>query len=827
MLSDLRYALRTLARSPVFAFVTVLTLALGIGANTAIFSVVNAVLLRPLPYAASDRLVEVFTRGLGPKSRFSVSYPDLQDLRALKRDFTDVAGYTSQRYNMTGADEPREVRAVLATASLFPLLGTQPVLGRVFGQTEEHAPVLVLGYGLWAASYGRDPSVLGRTITLDDKSYTVIGVMPPDFHFPDAETQMWAPIGAALDADPQLVTNRGFKAFNALGRLAPGATVQGAAADLDVLGKRLASETPRMGGRVRVEVHGGPPSGGLPMARRAPLEGGFVLHQLRDDVVGNVRPALLVLLGAVGLVLLIACVNAANLLLARASARRREIAVRQALGAGRARIVRQLLTESLVISVAAGSAGLVLGFAGLKVLLRLAPASLPRAHEIGVDWRVLAFTLGLAVLTGVAFGLVPALRASSASVEESLRDDAAASVGARRGRRAQGVLIVGELALALVLLVGAGLLVRSFIRLNDVQPGFDTSNVLAARIRLTPDRYASPAAQQAFFHAVVDRLRQRPGVVDASLSRTLPLSGSLMMLGMDPRRVRPDDPEQMLVMGFGAVGPTFFSTLRIPLRAGRAFMPEDGEGAAKVAIVNEQLARRLWPGESPLWKTIPIAGPAGPQGEATVVGEIGDLHYTSLDAPVQPELYLPEAQSSAASQMWVIVRADREPLRLAAALRDAVRQVDGQQPIGEIVSLEQLIARQTAARRLNMSLITLFAGLAMALAAIGIYGVTAYAVAQRTREFGIRVALGARPLDVIRMLVREQAAVVAAGVVVGSLAALGLTRVLSSMLFGVKATDPATFVATALLLVLVAVAATLVPARRATRVDPMVALRTE
>ncbi len=840
MLNDLRYAVRTLLRSPGFAAVTVLTLALGIGASTAIFSVVDAVLLRPLPYPQSDRLVDVAASGLGGNFRLGLSYPYVRDVRNMRQDFAGVAAYTTQRANMTGLGDPVEVQAALVSPEMFSVLNIQPVIGRALGPADVHQPVTVLSYATWAGRYGHDRSVLGKTITLDGRTYTVVGVLPRIAQFPDDRSELWLPIGVAFADDPQIEVNEHYFAFNVVARLAPGATMDRAAADLSVLAKRLAAASesaPRAqggapgAGPVRREIvarSGGGPGGGAPPAGgpKAGLEApNFLLVPLSHTVVGSGRTSILVLFGAVGVVMLIACVNAAGLLVARSSGRRREIAVRRALGAGRGRIVRQLLTESVLLAVAAGAVGLALGGWGLEALLAAWPGVLPRVGTIGIDARVLAFTLVLAVATGVAFSLLPALRAAAPNVERTLRDDSASSVGARR--RTQGAPVVTEMALALVLLVGAGLLVRSFIRLSEIQPGFDPHNVLAARIRLTPSRYPGAQQQRDFFDQVENDLLRQPGVMDASLSRTLPLSGASMMLGMDPREVRPDDPEQTLILGLDVVDAGYFKTLRIPLRAGRVFGPPDRADAPKVAIVNDLLARRLWPGESPIGKQMPVHSPGSAGGMATVIGEIAALRSGAIDHPPGPELYLSAAQSDATTQMWLAVRSSSQALQLASAVRDAVLRADPQQPIGEIVSLEQLIERQTAARRLTMALVSLFAAVAMTLAAIGMYGLAAYTVTRRTREFGIRVALGARSRDVLRMVLREHLRLVAAGAAAGIVIALGLTRVMRSLLYEVSPTDVPTFACTVAGLALVGLLAALVPARRATRVDPMVALRHE
>jgi len=571
-----------------------------------------------------------------------------------------------------------------------------------------------------------------------------------------------------------------------------------------------------------------PPSPrGATAGGRSMLDTGFDVTLLREVAIGDVRRPLLILLGAVGLVLLIACANAANLLLARATGRRREMAVRRALGAGRGRLVRQLLTESTLLALAAGVVGVVLSIWGLDALLAVWPRALPRATEIGPDSRVLAFSLGLALLTGITFGLLPAWRASASGIEGALREDAPGATGRRR--QLQGALVVGEVTLALVLLVGAGLLVRSIIHLTNVNPGFDTRDVLAARIRLTAARFPAGAQQKLFFEDMLAVVQSHAGVQSASLASTLPLSGNFFMIVFDPRTVRPDYPEPIMVLRAFDVSPSYFTTFHIPIRRGRGFTVEDRAGAPSVAIINRTTADRLWPGQDPIGKQLTIrGGPGQPAGLVTVVGVIDNLRSASLDAAPQPEIYRPASQQSEMEEMWVTLHAaNGRPLQLVGALRDAVHQADAEQSIGEIVSLEQLIGRQTAARQFNTTLLTIFALIAVGLALVGIYGVTAYAVSQRTRELGIRMALGARGADVVALLMKESLRRVAAGAGLGLVAAWGLTRVLSAMLFEVAPRDGVTFAVTALLLAAVALLATWLPARRATRVDPMVALRYE
>ncbi|HWZ27240.1 MAG TPA: ABC transporter permease, partial [Gemmatimonadales bacterium] len=615
LLQDLRYAVRSLAKAPGFAAIAILTLAIGIGANTAIFSAVDTVLLKPLPFPASERLVQINTAAM-QNAKFGISYPDLLDLRGLTPVFSGVGASTSQRYNLTGAGDPLEVQAASITADLFPVLGVSPEVGRLFAPSDEHAPVAMISHGLWVTSFGSDRGIVGKPIALDGKSYTVIGVMPAGFHFPDDDIRVWTPIGDALAQNPGAETSRDLHFFTAVARLASGATYAQAVSALDVLSARINAEDSASnaggtgGGRrqmIGISINGGGTPPGAPNGgqRAAILNNTLAATPLHEVAIGDTRRPLFILFGAVALVLLIACANAANLLLARATARRREMALRQALGAGRGRLVRQLLTESILLAVAAGAVGSLLALWGIRALVAIWPRALPGGADIVVDGRILLFTFGLAIATGLAFGLIPAWRASAPGIEETLREESAGTTGSHR-RRLQGGLVIGEITVALVLLVGAGLLVRSFIRLSSVNPGFDTHDLLAARVRLTPTRYNQGPAQAQFFDQMLTSLAARPGIQSASIAGTLPLSGSFRMLMFDPRTIKPDYPQPFMVLGSFVVSPDYFAAFRIPIRRGRAFTADDRAGAPAVAIVNRATVKELWPDQDPLGKQITL-----------------------------------------------------------------------------------------------------------------------------------------------------------------------------------------------------------------------------
>lgn len=799
---DVRYALRTLRRNRGFALVMILTLALSTGANTAIFSVAESVLLKPLPYPHDDQLVQLWSTGgkiaLRPPGRGPLSWQQVQDVGGIHQDLSGVAAFTETRYNLTGQGEPREVQAALASPSLFELLGVQPALGRGFAPSDLHDRVVVLSHGLWLRLFDGDASAVGHLITLDGKGYTVVGVMPAGFAFPDEGTEIWTPLGQAFVAQPELETNPDFQAFNTVARLRDGIEMQRLASDLAVVAARQNA------------------SPGLPSP-------GFATMRLRDEDVGDTRTPLLVLLAVVGFVLVIGCVNAANLLLARSSARQREFAVRRALGAGRSRLMVQLLTESLLLAVIGGAVGLLIAEVGVSAILRAWPAVLPRTHQIGVDAATLVYALAVSLVAGIAFGLAPAWRSSTVALDSALREGSTTATPGRGRHRLQQSLVVAEIALALVVLTGAGLLVRSFVHLRSVNPGYDVHDVLAARIRLTPARYAAEAQKVDFYQRTLEQLRIEPGVASASVSLTMPMSGEV-----NGFRWGLDTPGDYVDIDQGIVAPDFFRTLGIPLVAGRTFTDGDRENTQLVAIINAALARRLWPNESPIGRTMELR--AGP---TLIVGEIGNIHYASLTDPVKAEIYLPFSQAHAEFERmpemsaWVVARATHNPLGLATAVRRAVAAIDPQQPVAAFTTISELVGLSTAARSFNMTLVGVFALLALGLSVVGIYGVTAYTVQQRTQEIGVRVALGAARRDVLGLVLAETGMMAAIGIVIGLAGALGFTRVLRSLLFDVSVTDSVTFVVTTVALAAAALLAALIPALRAARIDPVQALRSE
>ena len=806
---DCRYGARSLRKSPAFTAAALLTLALGVGANTAIFSVVEAVLLRALPYANADRVVLLWENNrLRGRSHNVVNPGNFLDWRDQSQSFDEMAAFADQRYNLTGGGEPEEVAAQATTPNLFQLLGARPALGRTLVPGDEEDgrdDVAVISHALWQRRFGGSPDAVGRTVVLNGNSVTVVGVMPPDFRWFIKENSLsgkpadvWVPMGLT---EQQRAARRG-RFMSAVARLKPGVSFEQAQAEMETVGARLEAQYP--------EVNKG---------------WGVTVVPLREQLAGEIRPALLVLLGAVGFVLLIACVNVANLLLARSAGRHKEMAVRAALGAGRTRIVRQLLTESLLLAVAGGAAGLLLSRWCVTALVALSPPNLLGAGQVGVNPTVLLFTLVVSLLTGVAFGLVPALETSRLNLSESLKESSRGSVGGGRARRLRGALVVAEIGLALVLLVGAGLMVRSFLRLQAVNPGFDPANLLTMRVMLPQSKYPEAGRRVEFFRQAAGRLSALPGVRSASAVSALPFAD----LGAATRftvvgRPAPSAAEQP-VTDVRVADENYFRTMNIPVVAGRTFTEREAVEDRKVAVVNEAMARRYFPGEDPVGQRIVVNMSAEP-GPTEIIGVVGDARYDKLEGELRPMVYWTPPQLTYSSMTFVI-RTAGDPEALAPAAVREIQAVDKDQPVSDVRTMESWVAESTARTRFGTLLLGAFACAALLLAAIGIYGVISYSVAQRRNEIGVRMALGAQAGDVLRLVIGQGMRLVLAGVGLGLLGAFALTRVMSGLLYGVGAADPPTFAANALLLTAVSLVACYIPARRATRVNPLTALRHE
>jgi predicted permease len=813
-MKDLRYGLRLLAKRPGFTIVAVITLALGIGANTAIFSVINGLLLRPLPYLDADRLAIIWTHS--PGANVEQDWPSPGQYSAIKSQntvFEEIAIAQGGSANITGQAAPERIGAVWTSSAMFTLLGLKPALGRVFAAEDDvpgKPPAAILSYGLWQRRFGGDPNVIGQNLMLDGESYLIVGVMPVDFSL---KKEVMPTVGAADQAEILLslpmsekdLSSQGDENYNVLARLKPGVSIAQAQSELDSVVRSLEQQFPAQ----------------YPESRRFNLS----VKRLLDQVVGDIRPALLVLLGAVGCVLLIACANVANLLLSRAASREKEIAIRTALGAGRFRLVRQLLTESVLLSIVGGALGLLIAVWGLDGLRSLDPGNIPRLQNVGIDGRVLAFTFGVTLLTGILFGLAPAVRSSQVNLSETLKEGGRSLIGAGN-RKLRNLLVIAEIALSLVLLVGAGLLIRSFIRVQQVEPGFVTQSVLSLRLSVVGTSYSQEPRRSSFFQELWERIRNLPEVESVGGVSALPLSGgvgwgSITIEGYDSAS------GQSSIQADGRVASVgYFETLKIPLRSGRYFTDQDAKESLKVAIIDEHMARTYWPGADPIGKRLKRGGSGSTAPWMTIVGVAGNVKHYALDSDSRVTFYMPHLQSPSSS-MYVTLRTSGDPLSLAAAVTQEARAMDPNVAVYDVKSMDGRVSESLARRRFAMLALGLFAAVAALLAAIGIYGVMSYTVAQRTREIGIRVALGANTGDVIRLMVSQGMTLAAIGVGIGLAVAVAVTRVMASLLFGVSATDPATFVVIALALAGVALLACYIPARRATRVDPMVALRCE
>jgi predicted permease len=802
MFQDLRYGVRMLAKNPSFTVVAVLTLALGIGANTAIFSVVNALLLRPLPYQNPDQLVWVGEVS-AQSSTEVVPGPHFLEWSEQSQTLEQIAAYNPAHLTLTGAGEPERLDGVRVSAEFFSTLGVQPRLGRNFLPAEDKPggdPAVIIGDGLWRRRFSSDPDIIGRSIALDDQSYTVVGVLPSDFRF-ILPVDVCVP--QALDPSQER-GNQQIKILNVIGRLQPSVTRQQAQSELEAIRSRFESSKPAQ----------------LPL-----LDGDVRVSSLHQKLVGDTRRLLFILLGAVALILFIACANVANLLLSRAVARRKEVAIRSALGAGRLRLIRQMLTESLLLGIGGGVLGLLLAFWLTKVLIALASSGtlgeISRVASVDIDVRVLGFTLFISLLTGTLFGLVPAFQLSRPSLN-AFKEGWRGSGFHRGGLR--HLLMVTEVALALVLLVGAGLLIRSFANLLEVNPGYRSENLLTMRISLSSPRYDQRSQREAFYREVLERVSSSPGVESVGAINHLPLAdvqfgGWLRIPGRAQTSTNDQPPTPIAV-----VSPDYFRVIGIPLRAGRVFGEHDNAESPRVVILSEALARGLFPDEDPLGKHVWVPGPG--KGNPIVIGIVGDVRHRGLDQDVMPQVYLPYQQLGPAT-MTLVISSPIDASSLASVVRDQVLAINSALPVYEVQTMEERLASAVSPRRFSLVLLGGFALLALALAGVGVYGVIAYAVTQRTHEIGIRMALGAQGVDVLRLLVGRGMAVVGIGIGLGLVGAWMSTRVLASLVFGVSVTDPRTFAVVALVLTIVALFACYLPAQKATKVDPMAALRQE
>ncbi|HZM90151.1 MAG TPA: ABC transporter permease [Blastocatellia bacterium] len=810
---DLSHGIRNTFKNPGFAAVAVLSLAIGIGANSAIFSVTNALLLRPLPYKDADRLVILWSRSPGlnvPQDWFSPG--QYIDVKTQNTVFENTAIAIGASFNLTGPVAPEHIDGARISSSMFSLLGANAMIGRVLQPEEDQPgkpPTVVLCYGFWQRYFGGDESVLGRTLTMNGNAYSIVGVMPAGFTLnkevmPAVNGIENADLLVPLPLSDTAQSNRGNEDFNIFARLNEGVSIGQAQAEMDIIADRMKQQYPA----------NYPPNGGLTIS----------VVPLLQQVVGDISFALKVLFGAVGFVLLIACANVANLLLSRAAVRQKEFAIRAAVGASRARLIRQLLTESMVLALSGGLAGVLIAFLTLKALRVFGPENIPRLDEVTIDGRVMAFTCLIALITGLVFGLAPAIRASRVDLNEVLKEGGRSGSSGRGGHRTRKLLVVSEVALSLLLLIGAGLLIRSYQRIWNAYPGFDSHNVLSLRLSLPSIKYPKPESITQFYHRLIERLNEIPDVESVATTYSLPMS--TVALAWEPIAVEgyvPSGAQELIISNVRIVSPDYFQTMRIPLVNGRYFDHRDVKGAPETVIVDEAMAERFWPNEDPLGKRLQRGGSGSWR---TVVGVISNARQYSAEKEPPIAVYYPSEQF-AARNMFLVIRTTRDPSGMTGAITKEIQALDPEMPVFDVGTMDQRLHDSLARRRFSMFLLGLFAVVASVLAAIGIYGVMAYSVNERTHEIGIRLALGAPPAKVRQLVIRQALVLTSFGIATGLAGAFALTRVMSSLLYGVSATDVGTFVATPLLLGGVAILASYLPALRAARVDPMIALRCE
>jgi putative ABC transport system permease protein len=807
LLSDIRYGCRLIVKNPVFSLVVVVALALGIGANTAIFSVLNAVLLKPLPYQDSGQLVMMWQRftGIGvPKDQNWTSAPEFNDVRRLQSSFSEIAAMQAASFTILVGNTPERILGQVVSPGFFTLLGVQPFMGRTFSADEEQQgkeTVVVLGHGLWQRRFASDPGVVGRTMNINGRPYQVIGIAPAGFRDPlQQDAEMWA----ALSFTDQQLTQRGSHGLLVMARIKPGLTLEQARSDMARVSERI--------------IEGAPDYPYVKFGYRV------LINPLLEEYVGDIRPALMMLMGSVGLVLLIACTNVANLLLVRASAREREIGIRSALGAGRSRLIRQMLTESVVLSLAGAAVGVALAHAGVSLLSAMAAQSFPRLADTRIDLSALTFTIAVALATGILFGLVPAFQSARGATQDVLKEGSQATTAGRARLRLRRALVAAEVALSLLLLVGAGLLIKSFMRLQRVDAGFDPSGVLTMRIVVPAARYPQPDQVRNFYREVLRRVSALPGVAKAGLNNGLPLSGAggsgtttIDNPAFPDDRGTPEADQRSVTHGY-------FEAMGMTMLGGRAFDERDTDTSQPVAIIDETMAKTFWPDEDPIGKRIKRGGRQSTQPWHTIVGVVRHVRYRTLEEPSRVQVYVPHAQLPLTG-MSLAIKANLDPRALSNAVQREVIAVDPEQPVWAVRTMDELMATSVMRRQLVMSLLTLFAGIALMLAAVGIYGVISYWVTQRSHEIGIRVAIGASRLDVLKMVLGQSMSVVLIGVAIGLFGAAALTRLMTTLLYNVSPTDAVTFAGYSAALILVGLLASYLPARRATRIDPVTMLR--